>query len=114
MKTLKRVLALSLVVVMVFALVSCGKKLSGTYASKEIIGNSLVYTFKGSSVTLTVDTILGDATFEGEYEIFEDEDGAEKIKLAFGDSDAAKYGGTFSFSKGDDSITIAGVTYNKQ
>jgi uncharacterized lipoprotein YehR (DUF1307 family) len=114
MKTMKRVLSLALVVVMVFALVSCSKKLSGTYASGELLGSGVTYTFKGSDVTITTKVLGFEKTFAGEYEIYEDDNGAEKIKFTFEDSDASKYSGSFSFSEGDNSITIGGVTYNKK
>ena len=114
MKIMKKVLAFTLVIAMVFALVSCGKKLSGTYASGELLGSGLTYTFKGSEVTITTKVLGFEKDFVGEYEIYEDDNGAEKIKFTFEDSDASKYSGSFSFSKGDDSITIGGVTYNKK
>ena len=65
MKTLKRVLALALVVSLVFALVACGKKLSGTYASGELLGSGVTYTFKGSNVTITTKVLGFEKTFEG-------------------------------------------------
>ena len=114
MKTMKRVLALALAVVMVFALVSCSKKLSGTYASGEVLGSGGVYNFKGSDVTITTKVLGFEKVFAGTYEIYEDEKGAEKIKFTFEDSDASKYSGSFSFSEGENSVTIGGGTYNKQ
>ena len=114
MKTLKRVLALALVVSLVFALVACGKKLSGTYASGELLGSGVTYTFKGSNVTITTKVLGFEKTFEGKYEIFDDEDGYEKIKFTFEDKDADEYSGTFSFSEGEDSIKIGLATYKKQ
>ena len=114
MKTMKRVLALALAVVMVFALASCSKKLSGTYASGEVLGSGVVYNFKGRDVTITTKVLGCEKVFAGTYEIYEDEKGAEKIKFTFEDSDASKYSGSFSFSEGENSVTIGGVTYNKQ
>ena len=111
---MKKVIALVLALSLVFVLVSCGKTLSGTYATGELLGTGATYTFKGSKVTVTAKVLGFEKSFEGKYEIFEDEKGAEKIKFTFESNDAKEYAGTFSFSEGDKSITIGGITYKKQ
>ena len=122
MKIMKRVLALALVCVMVFALASCSKKLSGTYTAEGnlfgLAGAKTSYTFSGSKVTVSVTgSLLGSSKtseFKGEYEITEADDGTMSITLTFTDSDAQKYGGTFDFVDNKDSIKIGLVTYTKQ
>ena len=122
MKIMKRVLALALVCVMVFALASCSKKLSGTYTAEGnlfgLAGAKTSYTFSGSKVTVSVTgSLLGSSKtseFKGEYEITEADDGSMSITLTFTDSDAQKYGGTFDFVDNKDSIKIGLVTYTKQ
>ena len=112
MTKLTKVLALVLVAAMLcIALASCGKTLSGTY-SAEIIGTGASYTFKGSKVTIKAKVLGFEKTFDGKYEIYE-EDGAEKIKFTFEDDDAKEYAGSFSFSEGEDYIKIGGIKYTK-
>ena len=116
-KTVLKVVALMLVAVIACAtLVSCGKKLSGTYEANLLVAE-VAYDFSGSKVTVTVDPILGDdAVLEGKYEIDEE---AGEIKFTFeSDSDEAKtYGGTHSFSEGEEDgkayIKLDGVKYEK-
>ncbi len=126
MKTLKRVLALSLVLCLVFALVSCGgKKLSGTYSAGGNLGGlagaNASYTFSGSKVTVTKSvTVLGQSKvteYEGTYEIKEAEDGTMTITMTFEDKDASEYSVTnqkFTENKDAGTITIGIVTYTKQ
>ncbi|MBQ7308763.1 MAG: hypothetical protein IJW87_01155 [Clostridia bacterium] len=111
---MKKIIALVLVLSLVFVLASCGKTLSGTYGTGELLGTGATYTFKGSNVTVTAKVLGFEKSFEGKYEIFKDDNGAEKIKFTFENSEAKEYAGTFSFSEGDNSITIGGVTYNKK
>lgn len=125
MKTLKRVMALALVVVMVFALVSCGKTLSGTYVAggdlAGLAGAKTAYTFSGSKVTVSVTTtLLGNSStteYEGTYEITEAEDGSMTISMTFEDNDASKYevsSKVFKEDKDAGTITIGLITYTKQ
>ncbi len=124
MKTLKRISALALVLCMVFALVSCGKTLSGTYTAGGdigIAGAKTSYTFSGSKVTVNVTTtLLGSSntkTYEGTYEITEAEDGTMTISMSFEDGDASEYSvssKTFKEDKDAGTITIGLVTYTKQ
>ena len=122
MKIMKRVLALALVCVMVFALASCSKKLSGTYTAEGnffgLVGAKTSYTFSGSKVTISVtgSSILGSKTseFDGKYEITEAEDGTMNITFTFTDADAKEYSGTWSFVDNKDSIKIGPITYTKQ
>ncbi len=125
MKTLKKVLALSLVLCLVFALVSCGKTLSGTYSAGGdiggLVGGGSSYTFSGSKVTVTVSTtILGSTKtveYEGTYEITEAADGSMTISMTFEDADAKSYSVNnqkFVENKDAGTITIGLVTYTKQ
>ena len=121
MKIMKRVLALALVCIMVFALASCAKKLSGTYTAEiggSVLGAKTSYTFSGSKVTVSVTgSLLGGSKttdYEGEYEITEAEDGSMTITFTFTDSDAKEYSGTYNFVENENSIKIGMVTYNKQ
>lgn len=111
---MKKVLALVLALSLVFVLVSCGKTLSGTYSTGELLGTGATYTFKGSNVTVTAKVLGFEKSYEGKYEIFKDDNGAEKIKFTFENNDAKEYAGTFSFSEGDDTITIGMITYTKK
>ena len=119
---MKRVLALALVCVMVFALASCAKKLSGTYTAEAglggLVGGKTSYTFSGSKVTVSVTgSLLGSSKtteYEGKYEITEADDGSMSITFTFGDADAKQYSGTFNFVDNKDSIKIGLLTYTKQ
>ena len=121
MKKSIRILAVALVAIMLcISLVSCGKKLNGTYeavvASEGlggILGDALnsgvEYTFKGSKVTIEV-TVLGQVeTFEGKYSIKDD-----KITFTFEDADAEEYSGTETFEELDNgNVKIGGLEYKK-
>lgn len=112
MKTLVKLMALSLVLVMALGiLASCGKTLSGTYAA-ETLGTGATLEFKGSKVKITVKALgaeLGSA--EGKYSI----DG-DKITFTFDseDDDVKAYNGTFDFAEEDDYIKVGIVTYKKK
>ena len=116
-KTILKIVALSLVAVMICALlVSCGTTLSGTYSAKIDVGvaeSETSYKFSGKKVTVT--TTAGVAGFEktveldGTYKIEDD-----KITFTFEGEDANSYSGTVPFEKTEDGIKIAGVEYKKQ
>lgn len=123
MKTFAKVLSLVLVAAMVCVLfASCGNTISGTYKGEVdafgLAGAEVVYKFSGSKVSVTATaSILGfEKTVEsdGTYKIAENEDGKLEITFTFENSDAEKYGGTFSFEKGDEYIKIGGAKYEKQ
>lgn len=113
MKTMKRVLALTLCLCMMLTLlVGCGsKKLSGKY-SAEILESGVSYSFDGSKVTITL-KFAGNIvhTVEGNYEIEEDQ-----ITFTFpsGEENTEDYVGTKSFAEGEEYIKIGGVTYTKR
>lgn len=117
-KSMIKVMALSLVmVIMVGVLASCGG-LSGTYESKvEAFGQSVSssYKFSGSKVEAsTKTTILGNInteTVKGTYKI--SDDGTE-ITFDFEEEKGAFHDGTFTFEKGEDYVKIAGVQYTKK
>ena len=111
---MKKILALVLALSLVFVLVSC-TKVSGTYASGEVLGSGVSYEFKGNKVTITAKVVGFEKSFEGKYKIAKDDDGELKITFTFEDKDADKCSGSFSFEKVDkDTIKIGGVSYDKK
>lgn len=126
MKIMKKVLAFTLVIAMVFALASCGgKKLSGTYTAGGdllgLAGGKTSYTFSGSNVTVSVTaTVLGASKtteYKGTYAITEAADGSMTISMTFEDSDASEYtisNKVFKEDKEAGTITIGLITYTKQ
>lgn len=106
-KILTSVLAVALIAVMLFTLVSCGNKPSGTY------GNKLYsVTFDGDKVTYTV---IGSISIEGTFEMGEE----NKILVTWedeGESKSAPSGWTYD--KDADAIkfslgVLGTVTLNK-
>ena len=126
MKIMKKVLAFTLVIAMVFALVSCGgKKLSGTYTAGGdllgLAGGNTSYTFSGNKVTVAVTASLFGVSktteYEGTYAIAEASDGSMTISMTFEDSDASEYtvsNISFKEDKNAGTITIGLITYTKQ
>lgn len=120
-KNILKIVALALVLVMgVAMLASCATKLSGSYSGElggSLAGAKATYKFSGSKVTLTVTTtLLGNETskaFEGTYEIIDNDDKSQSIKLTFEGDGSTSYSGTKSFEKGDGYINIAGIKYTK-
>ncbi|MCQ2771536.1 MAG: hypothetical protein MJ236_07065 [Clostridia bacterium] len=121
---MKRIIALSLVVVMVAVLLcSCATTLSGEYTaaagSTTIAGGSVTYKFSGSKVTMT--TTAGALGFEktttvnGTYKIVDGERG-QQITFTMKNDKGEETSSTVSFSQDKDAktITIAGVTYKKK
>ena len=117
---MKRIISAVLICVLlvgcVFALASCGKKLSGTYKGDALVA-SASYTFKGSKVTITAEVLGFEKDFAGKYEITDNDKGETVIIFTFEDKDAEKYSGEFSFAEGKEGdtkyIKIGGVKYNK-
>ena len=105
---MKKILALVLALSLVFVLVSCGTKLSGTYVNEGLLGDT-TYEFKGNKVTITIGTVLGDVTYSGKYKIAKD-----KITFTFEDEKAADYSKSHSFEKTEDGIKISGLSYKKK
>jgi uncharacterized lipoprotein YehR (DUF1307 family) len=120
-KTLVRVIALALVTVMlVCALASCSKTLSGEYSAEvEILGQkaSVTYKFSGNDVEVTTKTtILGQVNTETEeatYEIVENEDGTMEITFSVEEDGEIKTN-TVTFEEGEDYIKLGGIQYNKK
>ena len=110
MKNTVRVIAVVLLICMLgLTLVSCGKKLSGTY-SAEVIGSGAEYEFSGSKVTITIKALGAEiASAEGKYSI---DDNKITFEFESEDDDVKKYGGTFDFEEGDDYIKIGIVKYD--
>ena len=121
MKKSIKILALTLAVVLLCAsLAACGKKLSGKY-SADFLGTGTTLTFDGSDVTIAITvTFVGEvASLNATYEIKDD-----KITFDIADeetvtNDLAKKVITElekpqSFSEGENTITIGGVTYTLQ
>ena len=115
MKRSVRILAVALALLMVtFVFASCGKTIKGTYEA-EIDGGLLgkytaTYEFSGNKVTVTRKTTnllqqVETKTYNGTYEITEDEAGNKDITITFTDEsseEAKEYGGTFDFSEGEE------------
>ncbi len=124
MKKFARVLAIALVVVTLCAtLASCGK-VSGAYKAEIDLGilgkTSTTYEFGAfGKVTVTmVGEVLGKSetrTYEGKYEIIENDDDTMDIKFTFEDEndDTKEVGGTYDFviDKENDTVKIGLVTY---
>ena len=117
---MKKIVSLLLVCVLlvgcVFALVSCGKTLSGKYEAK-VIGTGAAYEFKGNKVTITASVLGFEKSFDGTYEIKKNDEGVEVIVFTFEDKDAEKYSGEFAFVEGKEGdtsyIKIGGIQHNK-
>ena len=125
-KTFVRVLSFALIaVMMVCALASCAKKISGTYVAEvggELAGYTATYTFSGKKVNVTKEaTIAGfskTTELNGTYEIAENDEGELEITLSFETEDDEIKSGTFTFSEGVENdveyIKIAGIKYTKK
>ena len=125
MKKLVRILALSLVAVMLCAALAACAKVSGAYSAEIdlwLAKGTATYDFvSASKVTLTLKgELLGQVStksYEGKYEITENSDGTMSITFTFTDEndDTKSYGGTktFAMDKEKGTVTIAGITYTK-
>ena len=126
-KTFVRIVALSLIaVMMVCALASCAKTISGTYEAKVgvdgLAGYTATYTFSGKKVTAVKKAEIAgfekETELKGTYEITENDDGELQITLKFETEDDDVKSGTFPFSEGEEDgvkyIKIAGIKYNKK
>lgn len=115
-RILSTVISFVLVLACVFSLSGCVLAagpitvISGTYEF-EILGTTTTYEFSPfGKVTLTVDTVIADETYEGTYKV----DG-DKIEFEFEDSDTLSGVSDFSYgtSEGKGYIVIGIVTYNE-
>ena len=100
---------------------SCGKTLSGKYTNDDlnigIYSYKVTYNFSGSKVTVTKTSsgiISGSNTntYEGKYEIAENDNGME-ITFTFENADDDVKSGTYKFEEGEGYIKIGGIQYNK-
>ncbi len=114
MKKTLRIVALAMVAVMLcLCLASCGKTLSGEYytGDKTVTKTYTTYTFKGSKLTVEVFLLgkkVGDESFEGKYEIKDDE-----IKITY-EANGEEKTSTYAFEELEDgSIKIGALTYKK-
>lgn len=100
-KIISAILVCVVMVGSIFALVSCGKSLSGEY--EDVLTGNVTYEFGAfGKVTKTVDNIIGDDTVtEGKYEI---NDAGDKITFTFNDESE-----TLDFAYGEEN----GVEYIK-
>ena len=123
MKRSVRILAVALALLMVtFVFASCGKTIKGTYEA-EIDGGLLgkytaTYEFSGNKVTVTRKTTnllqqVETKTYNGTYEITENDDGTMEITFSFGEETDVLKNGTVTFEQGDGFIKLAGVKYEK-
>lgn len=115
MKKFARILALTLVAVMLCAtLASCGGVASGDYyfGDKDTIKTYTMYSFSGNKVTFTSyvgGEKIDSATREGKYKVDGDE-----IIFTWVDADGKETTDTKAFAENEDgSIKIALVTYKK-
>ena len=116
-------MAVALALLMVtFVFASCGKTIKGTYEA-EIDGGLLgkytaTYEFSGSKVTVTRKTTnllqqVETKTYNGTYEITENDDGTMEITFNMENGDDAIKSETLTFEQGDDFIKIGLFKYNK-
>ena len=121
MKKLIRVLALSLVAVMLCAAFAACAKVSGAYTAEIdlwLAKGTATYDFTSASkVTLTLKgELLGQVStksYEGKYEITENDDGTMEITFNMENGDDAIKSETLTFEQGDDFIKIGLFKYNK-
>ena len=118
---MKKALCVVLVVVMMLSLVACGKTLKGTYEAEIdaiVMKYTSTYEFSGSKVEITKKTTVfgtvNTSTFEGKYEITENEDGTMEITISLETEDDEIKSGTYTFEEGEDYIKIAGIQYTKK
>jgi hypothetical protein len=111
-KTLKSFLFVGIMIVICVCFISCGNTLSGIYRSPEALGSYTIYEFKGNKVkveTYRAATKIDSSSFEGKYEIKDDE-----IIFTYKDENGEKTRESKSFEKLDDeSIKIGVIVYEK-
>ena len=125
---MKKITALILAIaILAPMLTGCAETLSGSYSGSGnlfgIAGGSVTFSFKGDSVTVSLEASIfglsGGKSVEGTYKITKDEDKIRHITFSF---PTAKYidsfNGTFEFSEGtnDDGeklINIGHMTFVK-
>lgn len=120
-RSFKKLVTIVLTVVMlVSSFAGCGKSLSGSYeAELKVLGQSwkVTYTFSGKKVEAESKvTLLGNIetnTYNGTYELVENEDGSMEITFDFEEETDLFKDGTFTFTEAEDYIKIAGSQYNK-
>ena len=118
---MKKIVSLLLVCVMLVScigmLASCGKKLSGTYKLGSGVAGA-TYEFDGSKVTVTASLIGIEKSFEGTYEITENDKEETVIIFTFENDEAETYDGEFAFAEGKEGdteyIKIGGIKYVKE
>lgn len=115
----KRLAVMLLCVLCAALLAGCGGKLKGTYAfSGDLLGlagSSVRYAFSGDRVTVTAESsLLGYSDMEEHKGTYKLDEKAGTITLIFDTADANEYAGTFPFQRGEDFISIDGVTLKKE
>ena len=122
MKKSIRIMAVVMALLMVtFVFASCGKTLKGTYEAEidlALLKYTATYEFSGSKVEISKKTtVLGSVntvTFEGTYEIIENDDGSMEITISLESEDDQIKSGTYTFEEGEDYIKIGGIQYTKK
>ena len=122
MKKSIRIMAVVMALLMVtFVFASCGKTLKGAYEAEidlAILKYTATYEFSGSKVEITKKTtVVGNVntvSFEGKYEIAENDDGSMEITITLESEDDEIKSGTYTFEEGEDYIKIAGIQYTKK
>lgn len=108
-KTLTVVGVIAVAAVLCLVLVGCSAVPNGTYVDSMGL---LSYEFSGNNVTIRAGKTLS-VSYSGTYSVNKEGD---KITFTFGDEDASKYSGEFSFAqdKSAGTVTIAGTVYTKK
>jgi hypothetical protein len=117
---MKKLMCVALVLVMVLSLAACGKTLKGTYEAELdllLVKTAVTCEFSGSKVTVTqkASSILGNVeteTFEGKYEIAENEDGTLEITFEFENEENLFGNNTYTLEQGEDYVKIGVYTLN--
>lgn len=117
---MKKLMCAVLVVVMMLSLVACGETLKGTYEAEldlVLAKTTVTCEFSGSKVTLTqkASNFLGSVeseTFEGKYEITENDDGTLEITFEFENAENIFGNNTYTLEQGEDYIKIGIYTLN--
>ena len=97
-------------------LASCSRSLSGTYENTSFAVTTS-YKFEAKKVSISYSLGGFSYTYDGEYEIKDNDEGKTVIVFTFGDDGAAKYEGEFDFAQGTEDgkpyIKIGGTQYTK-
>ena len=120
-KTIKLLAVVMVVAMLALALVSCAKTLNGTYEGKNVLGQTVSYTFeKNTYVKKTITDVFGaeiTTTEEGTYEIKEDSENPDALVIIFTEiKDDKTITNSCSYAEGTENnvkyIKINGTQFN--